>query len=199
MSEWNTRHTLLKRARNNQDTRAWEEFVYYYRPYLYQVSRRMQLNHHDAEEVTQLSLVKLWKALPDFEYNEKKGRFRGWLCTITGNTAKTFMRSEASRNKRHDRMKNGEIEGYLDEINEPEINEIAESEWRIYVANLAWENIKGDLHNNARDAFLMFSEGVKVPEIAKRLGLADESIYVYKKRVEWRLFKEIKSLEEDLG
>ncbi len=52
MTDWDTRQTLLLRAKNHDDESAWEEFVYYYRPYLYLIARRMNLNHHDAEEIS---------------------------------------------------------------------------------------------------------------------------------------------------
>jgi len=199
MSEWNTRHTLLIRAKNNQDELAWEEFASYYRPYLYLVARRMNLNHHDSEEIAQMVLMKLWKKLPEFDYAQQKGRFRGWLCTVTGNTVKNFLKSQKARLARYEKVKSQEIEGYLNKVSLPEIEEIAESEWRSYIANLAWENIVDDLHENARDCFLRFSEGKKVAEIAEQLGVTEGSCYVYKKRVEQRLMKEIKKLEADLG
>ena len=48
---WVTRETLIKRVRRQRDQAAWEEFVYYYRGYVYNIGRRMGLTHHDAEEV----------------------------------------------------------------------------------------------------------------------------------------------------
>ncbi|NQZ57133.1 MAG: sigma-70 family RNA polymerase sigma factor [Lentisphaeraceae bacterium] len=199
MSDWNTRHTLLIRAKNNQDEIAWEEFVSYYRPYLYLVARRMNLNHHDSEEIAQMVLIKLWKKIPEFDYSQQKGRFRGWLCTVTGNAVKNFLQSKTARLKRYEKVKRQEVEYYLDSIILPEIEQIAEREWRSYVSNLAWENIKDSLHENARDSFLLFSEGLAVAEIAERLGIVEGSAYVYKNRVEQRLIKEIKALEDDLG
>ena len=198
MTEWNTRHTLLLRAKDHEDESAWEEFVYYYRPYLYLVARRMNLSHHDAEEISQMVLLKLWDKMPSFDYSKQRGRFRGWLCTVTGNTVKNFLKSQKARLNRHEKVKREEIEGYLNGVSLPEIEEIAEREWRTYVANLAWVNVKEGLHENARDAFLMFREGKKVTEISDALGVTEGSAYVYKKRVEQVVFKEIKRLEADI-
>ena len=199
MTDWNTRQTLLLRAKNHEDESAWEEFVYYYRPYLYVIARRMNLNHHDAEEISQNVLIKLWDKMPDFDYSQQKGRFRGWLCTVTGNTVKNFLKSQQARLKRYEKVKRQEVEGYLNGVSLPEIETIAESEWRTYIANLAWKNVKDDLHANARDAFMMFREGKKVAEIAETVGVTEGSAYVYKKRVEQVLFKEIKRLEEEIS
>ena len=85
----NTRETLLQRIRNRHDEESWEDFVYYYRQYIYIICRGMGVNHHDSEELVQKVMMKAWDKLPEFEYDKKK-RFRGWLCMVTGNTVKDF-------------------------------------------------------------------------------------------------------------
>ena len=50
----------------------------------------MNLKHHECEDLSQTVLLKLWKSLPEFRYDKEKGRFRGWLCRITGNTVKSY-------------------------------------------------------------------------------------------------------------
>ena len=89
-----TRVSLIGKAKDQSDDRAWTEFVSYYRKYIYNIVRRMGLAHHDADEVVQLTLLKIWNAMPSFEYAPSKGRFRGWICRITGNTAKNFVRDK---------------------------------------------------------------------------------------------------------
>ena len=75
-----TRVSLIGKAKNQNDNKAWTDFISYYREYIYRVVRRMGLAHHDAEEVVQLTLLKLWNAMPGFEYVPSKGRFRCWIC-----------------------------------------------------------------------------------------------------------------------
>ena len=69
MDTWNTRKTMLIRLQNQYDEHSWEEFVATYRQYIYNVIRRMNLNHHDALEIVQIVLIKLWKKLPEFNYD----------------------------------------------------------------------------------------------------------------------------------
>ena len=76
---FHTRQTLLKRVKLAQDEDSWSEFTHYYEKFIYLICRRMDLNHHDSEEVVQLVLIKLWKKLPEMESDFK--RFRAWLCT----------------------------------------------------------------------------------------------------------------------
>jgi DNA-directed RNA polymerase specialized sigma24 family protein len=47
----------------------------------------MNMNPHNREDLLQDIMLKAWKALPNFPYDERRGRFRGWLATVTKNTA----------------------------------------------------------------------------------------------------------------
>ena len=88
-----TRVTLIGKAKDQNDDRAWAEFTAYYRKYIYNLVRRIGLNHHDADEVVQITLMKIWNAMPEFQYKPEKGRFRSWICCIAGNAAKNFIRA----------------------------------------------------------------------------------------------------------
>ena len=57
---YHTRETLLEKIRNQHDDKSWEDFVFYYKHFIYIICRRMNLAHHDAEEVVQKVLVKVW-------------------------------------------------------------------------------------------------------------------------------------------
>jgi RNA polymerase sigma factor (sigma-70 family) len=198
MTEWNTRQTLLEKIRDKHDETSWEDFVYYYKNYIYVVVRSMNLNHHDAEEIVQLVLVKVWDKLPDFQYDSEKGRFRGWLCRVTGNLVKNYLRSRKSQTNRVEKMKE-QTPDYLDGVSVPEIDVIADREWENYIANMAWNNIENSFSENVKECFLLMSDGVLVADIAQRMEISESSVYVYKKRVTDRLFAEINRLERDLG
>ena len=92
-----TRNSLLLRVRNAADIEGWAEFYKLYRPFLYTVALRAGLSHEDAREVCQEVFVKLVKTLPGFEYNPVKGRFRGWLKTITRNAVNDLRRYQGRR------------------------------------------------------------------------------------------------------
>ena len=158
----------------------------------------MNLNHHDAEEIVQLVLVKVWDKLPDFQYDSEKGRFRGWLCRVTGNLVKNYLRSRKSQTSRVEKMKE-QIPDYLDGIAIPEIEVIADREWENYIANMAWNNIENSFSENVKECFLLMSDGIAVADIAQKMEISESSVYVYKKRVTDRLFVEINRLERDLG
>lgn len=193
-----TRETLLNRVRRQHDEEAWKEFVHYYRGYVYNIALRMGLSHHDAEEVVQNVMLKLWRRLPEFQYDASKGRFRGWLCTVTANKVKLL-----KRHKSHDldRLAPGEREEltrYLQEINATPSDELAEQEWATYVMTVAWKQVRKEFGENEKAAFEMLSKGAGVEEVSQKLGLATSSVYVYKKRVTDRLKQEVSRLNREL-
>ena len=199
MADWNTRQTLLEKIRDKHDENSWEDFVFYYKQYIYVVVRSMNLTHHDAEEIVQMVLLKVWEKLPDFQYDREKGRFRGWLCRVTGNIVKNFLRSRKSQINRVEKLKQQEEINYLNSVSLPEIEKIASREWETYIANIAWKNIENSFNDHVKECFLLMSDDIPVPDIAVKLGISESSVYVYKKRVLDRLFAEINRLERDLG
>ena len=72
MSEnFNTRKTLIQNIKDQHDTKSWEDFVFYYNRYIYAIISNMNMRHHDAEDIVQRVLLKLWKKLPEFEFIDK--------------------------------------------------------------------------------------------------------------------------------
>ena len=198
-SDWNnqTRETLLQRIKNRHDEDSWEDFIKHYAGYIYNIVRRMNLNHHDAEEIVQTVNLKIWNKIQDFDYDSNKGRFRGWLCTVASNEAKMFLRK---KKRRIPELKRSEAdEDYTPEqIDMPDINKLITEEWEIYITELAWNNIQDCFEEKTKLAFEMVSKGIDPKKIAEELGIAQSTVYVSKKRVADRLRKEIQRLNYEL-
>jgi RNA polymerase sigma factor (sigma-70 family) len=193
-----TRETLLTRVRNRDDKKSWEEFVRYYGRYIYNVVRRMNLSHHDAEDIVQTVNLKLWNELPKFRYDATKGRFRSWLCTVAANEARMFLRRKERALRHMDPARREELRMYLKSVEFPEIERLAEREWAAYVMNLAWRNIRDCFESQVKEAFERVSQGEKPEDVAANLGLSTSSVYVYKKRVQDRLRAEAMRLNREL-
>jgi RNA polymerase sigma factor (sigma-70 family) len=195
---WTTRETLLNRVRRQRDDDAWKEFVHYYRGYVYNIASRMGLSHHDTEEVVQNVMLMLWKKLPTFQYDSGKGRFRGWLCTVTADKVKHLQLQKSRDLERLTPSEQEELARYLREINTTPDPELAEEEWAAYVITLAWDNVREEFDENEGKAFEMVSNGASVDEVSEALGITTSSVYVYKKRVADRLKKEVARLNREL-
>ena len=193
-----TRETLIRRVRRQRDQQAWGEFVHYYQGYVYGIGRRMGLNHHDAEEIVQTVMLKCWQKLPEFEYDQRKGRFRGWLCTVAGNEVKMLLRRRSHGLDRLTPDQHAEVQGYLRQVDANPTDQLIEREWVTYITTLAWQGIQGEVSEKERQAFEMISKGQAVEVVAQALALTTSSVYVYKKRVQDRLRAEIVRLNSEL-
>ncbi|MCM8535304.1 MAG: sigma-70 family RNA polymerase sigma factor [Lentisphaeraceae bacterium] len=192
----NTRKTLIERVRKLKDNDSWEDFVHYYRAYIFAVIQGMGLSNQEAEDLSQKVLLKLWKSLPEFEYRPNKCKFRTWLCTVVRSVVFSDLRSKNSRGKGYERFKADSDE---DAYSLPEIEQLANQEWKAHIGKMAWENIKDCFTDKVIEAFLLFSEGLTTPEIAEKLGVEANTVNVYKKRVRDKLCKEINLLDSELA
>lgn len=87
-----TSPTLLGRLRRFPvDQGAWRDFVDIYGAHIYSWGTRWGLQSADAEDVTQATLVRLAKAMQEFQYDSNL-RFRGWLKTVTHNAWQDLLR-----------------------------------------------------------------------------------------------------------
>jgi RNA polymerase sigma-70 factor (ECF subfamily) len=183
-----TRVTLLRRLRSQQDERSWCEFVGYYRGYILRIARRVGLGHHDTEEVAQNVCLKAWKALPQFAYDPERGRFRNWLWEMTANEARTLWRARQRKTPLPEAL--GEAGGSRAGPGGAWI----EHEWRCHVAGEAWRRVAPEFEERTRRVFELLSRGRDAAAVAAELGLSVSSVYVYRKRVQDRLRREVMRL-----
>ena len=189
-----TRLTLIQRAQNPDDEVAWNEFVEVYKNYIYVIVRQMGVNDKDCEDILQQILVKLWKRLPTFEYGVNKSKFRTWLGTISHSTVVDFFRKQSSQNKRIEGAAKEQLD-HLSTIDKPEIEEMAEREWRVYITNLAMANIEQFFSGKAIEVFKLSIKGKSTQEISEELEIKMDTVYILKNRVKKRLTEEIKQLK----
>lgn len=194
---YRTRETLLEKIKNKHDDKSWEEFVFYYRKYIYIICRRMKLNHHDAEEVVQQVLLYSWNKLPEFVYDEKK-KFRGWLCQMSVNFVKNFYKRIKNHNNKISKVSETIIPDDPD-CTTPDIEKIAEEEWNLYITTMAMMNIKYSFSEKVMDIFEKLIKGGTPTTISEETGIPPNTISVYKKRVTAKLSAEINRLNHEIG
>ena len=194
-----TRVTLLERLRTGKDQTAWLEFESTYRAFIFSLILRMGIPNADAEDISQTVLTKVWQKIEDFEYNRNRGKFHNWLAAMTRNTVKDFFRTKKNFITGRDAVEYKEAYDSIEQQILPEIEKLAREEWILHITNLAWENIKNDLHENKRDVFKYISQEIPNPEIAQKLGISETSVRVYKAEVFEKMRIEINRLNRELS
>ncbi|MCW5556854.1 MAG: sigma-70 family RNA polymerase sigma factor [Verrucomicrobiae bacterium] len=78
-----TSYTLIRRAKDIEDTDGWREFFRRYRRLVMSIARRYGLEKAEAEEVVQEVFLRVAKNIGVFEPNGRVGAFRRWLGKLT--------------------------------------------------------------------------------------------------------------------
>src|SRR5579859_6893496 len=92
-----TRASLLVRIRDDQDQAAWREFVALYGPVVYRYARKRGLQDADAADLVQDVFRSVAGAIGRWDYDPARGKFRGWLFTITRNKIFSFLEARKRR------------------------------------------------------------------------------------------------------
>ena len=195
---WSTRHTLLHRLKDQHDESSWEEFVQTYQKYIYNICKRSNLLHNEAEEFTQDILVKLWGKLPELDVRTVKGSFRSWLKTMIKNHIINYLNRQKMIREKLTVDNKESLLPYIDKISKSDIDEIIDNEWHLHITTLALDKVKEDLSPNTVNAFLMSLEGRSTAEIASALEITESTVYVHKKAVKDALQKTIRQLKVSL-
>lgn len=196
--EWQTRQTLLMRAKNQDDDAAWEEFAAYYRDFIYMVLHQMNLYSVDIDDLAQDILIKIWKSLPNHIYDKDRARFRTWLSRLIRNQVLDHFRATQRRARKHAAAAEDETSDRMPMITEPDVEKIIQKEWEVHIVQLALNNISSLFSDRAIEAFSMSIEGKSTAQIAEHLGVKPNSVVKLKNRVKERLVIEIQHLRNEL-
>ena len=196
--EWQTRQTLLMRAKNQDDDAAWEEFAAYYREFIYMVLHQMNLYSIEIDDLAQEILIKIWKSLPNHIYDKERARFRTWLSRLIRNQVLDHIRATQRRTRKHAEAAEDKTVDSIPVIAEPDVEKIIQKEWEVYVVQLALKNISSLFSERAIEAFSMSIDGQSTAQIAEHLGVKPNSVVKLKNRVKERLVKEIQHLRNEL-
>jgi RNA polymerase sigma-70 factor (ECF subfamily) len=195
-NNWNTRLSLLQRAKNPDDQHAWDEFTFYYANFVKVVLSEMGVSQNDKDDLSQIVLISLWKALPKFELDKNKARFRTWMSTVIHNKVIDYFRKVNSHNNKNSKFWDDNQNQLT--IVQPEIEKIIQNEWEVYVVQTALERIRENFSGKAMQVFEMSMDNVPSTEIAEKLDIAFSSVSKLKNRVKERLVLEITNLKTEM-
>ncbi|MEM7782014.1 MAG: sigma-70 family RNA polymerase sigma factor [Planctomycetota bacterium] len=192
-----TSKSLLLRIRDQKDEQSWRTFETIYGQIVRSYCIQKKLQPSDTDDIVQEVLTAVSKAIRSFEYDPSKGKFRGWLGTITANKIKDFLHRKSRR--RESLMPMGvEDTRVHHQFADPDNDWVKIFSERVYQE--ACRRVRPDFQERAWLCFeLTWTRMIPAAQVGSQLELPIHSVYVNKSRVIKRLEKEIRMLAEDLA
>lgn len=178
-----THKTLLDRVANGNDPTAWRDFCDRYEELIRRFALRRGVIGPDADDIIQDVLLALTKAMPGFEYDPVKGKFRSYLKTVVLRTI--FKKSHEKKGLMGLSL--------LDETtraasNDADLDDQWESEWRQHHLRQAMRTIELEFNPTDWKAFHAYVvDGEEADSVGANLQLTAAQVYQTKYRVMIRL------------
>ncbi len=186
--------TLLGRLRREpNDQAAWNDFVARYRPQILQWCRRWRLQESDAQDVTQVVLLKLNGLMATFVYDPSRS-FRGWLKTLTHHAWRDLVSDQR-------RVGIGSGDGAMREFFESleagdDLVQHLEDEFRRELMDQAMLRVRPRVAARTWDAFRLTAlEGCSGNAVAAQLEMKVSHVYVARSEVKKMIQNEVRKLE----
>ena len=183
-----TRPSLLLRVRDHRDDQAWAEFDSIYRPLLHRFVSRCGLGQADAEDVVQHCMAAIGKHIHSFDYDAKKGRFKGWLRTLVNNRVRNQWRKK--------REQIGETKDFrLAQERESEPEEVFDRLWMQEHLKHCLQQLRVEMPPATVAAYERYVlQEREAEEVCKEFDLTTDQLY----RIKWRLTRKLSDMMRDL-
>jgi RNA polymerase sigma-70 factor (ECF subfamily) len=193
-----TNLALIDAVRDLRNDRAWSDFRRRYEGLIRTCCLQQGLGPEAADEVTQAVLVKLVEKMPAFEYDDGRGRFRGWLRTLVRNAVFDQRRRAARRpgdrgsgdTADQEALANMPDPGTVDpDAVADALQEQLDRDRRV---RAACDRVKERVGDRAWQAFwLKTVDGLRGAEIARRLEMTVGAVYQAGSRVRSLIEREL--------
>ncbi|MEM7395421.1 MAG: sigma-70 family RNA polymerase sigma factor [Verrucomicrobiota bacterium] len=174
----------------------WEEFYSLYWRVIFRYGMKLGLSEDAARDVLQETMVALLKAMPDFHYDPRKGRFLNFLLTITHRKALEAMRrssrAAAVPIDSEPALPAPGSSGGSDHLDRLWQRSVWEEVWQRFCEDVSVEQSTIDVYR----AYAI--DGEPPGDVARRFRMKTNAIYRIKNRVSQRLRRETQRLFEEL-
>ena len=167
-----TRSSLLRRAAQGDA----EEFAELYRCLAYGMARKCGLDHNDAEDVAQQTVVQLWELLPRFVYDRSRGRFRGLVKKVVRNRVADLLRRWTPT------VPPEALAAWP--VNDDQLDAIFEKEWEKTHLLAALDMVRTRVKPSTFQAFQLYAlNRWPMDKVTRTLNLSRDQVYQNKRRV----------------
>ncbi|MHC4644799.1 MAG: RNA polymerase sigma factor [Planctomycetota bacterium] len=184
--QWVTTTQVLEDLKSSNDAPAWRLFCDHFHPVVIRFARKLGLSPDDAQDAAQETMTAFLKAFRSGKYDPQKGRLSDWLLGIA---RRVILNSRA--NQPLERLVADKTTGasFWDLIQDDRsLKHTWQTEWRRMVLTRCLEQARRELDPKQYEAFELYALAeIPVREVAQRLGISHNSVYIAKSRVLSRL------------
>lgn len=192
---------LLGRLAPGADPWVWRELHDGYAELVRSYARRRGLPGSECDDVVQEVFLRLIRGASGFRYDRARGRFRGFLHTLTARAvADRFRRLRREEAWRRGAAQEGEGASTTAPTESP-LDVAWETEWRAWHAARAMHQIEIEFGPRDREAFRRsWLHGVPVAVVAAEMELSVEQVYKARSRISLRLAELVRArIRNELG
>ena len=179
MASETTHPSLLSRVRATDDQEAWRDFDEKYRELIVRYARARGVQPADAEDVRQLVMVGLSRALTKFQYRPEIGRFRDYLRRAVRNAIHKTL--SCQRSERQALWDEELIELAGADPDEPD--DAWEREWMHHHFRQAMRRASASFAPESLAIFSDLSAGIPVETVCESHGVRRDAVYKTKQRI----------------
>lgn len=197
MMEWLTTTTVLNRLQDAKDHSAWSSFVERFRAPITGFGRKLGLSAADAEDITQETLVAFLESFRRNAYERGRGRLSHYVFGIAHNKILLARRKMAGRGGQVS-IADGDTSFWAQLPDGLSPQQAWEDEWRQAVLLACLEQVRREVSPQTLEAFrLVVFEHMQPGDVAERLGVTRNAVFIAKHRVGSRLRELRESFEEE--
>ena len=168
----------MERLKGNRDEVAWQEFYDIYRPLIYRYARQRGLSGSDAEEIVGECFQDLARAMPEFEYQPARGKFKSWLKKLVNYKISNWRSGPG----REGLVPDFEMEMVPDD--DCPHDQLWETAWRNEVLNFCVQRARASVSvQNFQIFHLNVFEGWSPQKIAETFEMTSDQVYRAKHKV----------------
>lgn len=192
-----TSTSLLLRLQQENDESSWQEFYNIYGRLIFGYSLHFNVSYSEAEDIVQEVCIKVFRQIDRFNYSPQRGRFRGWLKTITRNTVIDYLRRRQRRRDAAQEFRETSEAMFLD-FEAKVDDEMWEWEWKKTLYETALDRVRERVDAGTFQAFRLYAlENMDIDAVVKESGLNANAVYAVKHRILKYVREEVERLLAD--
>ena len=183
---WVTTTQVLEELKTSNEAQVWRRFCDHFRPVVVDFARRLGLSATDAEDAAQETMVEFLKAFRGGKYDREKGRLSNWLFGVARRVILNLRSHRPLERLVADKTTGTSFWDLIQD--DHSIKHSWENQWRQMVLTRCLEQARRELDSKVFEAFELYAlSEMPVDEVAQRLRMSRNAVYIAKSRVLSRL------------